>query len=649
MKHYYLLLILIGTFFFVACGDDDDDNAVAPVVESQILIAPLQIAANDRDTITFFLSTQPKSTHTWKMTSKPKWLNLSQEEGKIADNIIEIKGTINSEIVQVGHVEGLLSIMTDGAGMCQSRIEVFVNQYPEPSFEPQQLHFPVQSQQQYITIKNDGKGVLNGSIFSREDWIILSQNSVNIYPADSRNLTVYIDRRNQPIGTIEGDIIMYYNNYEDSVKVKVSADVPTIEHASAGIDTLRYGIKDTKQSFYLKNTGNTIFNFSLDSDANQLSCNPSSGTIPVNDSIKIEVNLNRKDLVSGINYFNLSINNSHNIEISKLPVNVIHIDESKWMIDGNVIDAEYNDKSKKLIVLTADPHKLLICNIEDKSIESIKINRTPKCLSVSPNGNYAVVGHNAAVSHLDLNSKTEIGYYTISKDCLDITLSDRNWAYFTANGNNYDGLFGINLSTGEEVKQNGGSYYSNGMVKIDPTGKFLLTNQGSSDFFKYDISKDSINFLYRSNYNQNINTGGDFWFAEDGERVFTKSKNVYRLSTTQEHDFKYAGILEGNTYINCVDHSTEANKICAAFVINDYYKPKVAETIRIYDASYLNFEKEIYLPKFSTPDGKGGYKFYRPDAKYCFFNNDDSKYIVVMQAEEGMPTLNTWAIYSGSL
>ncbi len=650
MKFYYLLFILFGILFFAACGDDDD-NSVAPVVESQIIMAPQQIAANDRDTITFYLSTQPKSSHTWQVTSKPKWLNLSQEEGKISENMIEIKGTINTEIVQTGHLSGILSIMSDGAGICSSQIEVYVNQYPDPVFEPESIHFNEQQMQQRLTIRNKGKGVLSGSIFSRNEWIVLSSNGLSIYPSDSRDITVYIDRSNQPLGTLEGELIMYYNNYEDSTKIKVTAEVPEIEQAVPGLDTLYFNINETTKSFYLKNVGNTQFNYSIGNESKALDCSPNSGSISVSDSVKIDVNAITSKLVSGVNNFNLEIKNSQNYTVSNLPVKVIHVDKSKWMIEGEVIDAEYNDKLEKLLILTADPHKLLICNTENKTMESIQINKTPKCLSVSPNGKYAVVGHNAAVSYLDLNNKTELGFYTVSVDCYDIVMSDRKWAYFTSSNSYNDGVFGLDLSTGLEKTQNGGSYYSQGMIKLDPTGQYLLTNQGSSssNLYKYDVSTDSIKFLYSSNYGQNVNTGGDFWYSEDGERVFTKSKNVYRLSTSQEHDFKYAGVLEGTGTLNCVDHSSESNKICAAFATNDYYSPKLAEKLRIFDANYLNFEKEINLPKFSIPDGNNGYKFFKPDAKYCFFNSDGTKYIVVMQAEEGMPTLDTWAIYSNSL
>jgi hypothetical protein len=345
------------------------------------------------------------------------------------------------------------------------------------------------------------------------------------------------------------------------------------------------------------------------------------------------------------------IKNSDGNTVKTIPVKVQHFKETKWLISGNVIDAEFSKSLNRLVIVTSEPNELRVCNTADNTMRTLALNKTPKCISISPDGKKAAVGYDGAMSYIDLNSVSEISYNTVAANAFDIVLTDNSWVYVTPWEDQWCNISCYNLQTGQETLSQG-TLYERTNIKLHPSGKYLYTAENGlspSDIEKYDIQNGTAKYLYDSPYHGDYPFSGNLWFMEDGTRLISRGKTVLKLSENKDSDLRYAGSINADGQIISLDHRASINKICAIMSQSYNYDPKPSNKISFFEATYLNFEKSITLPDFSVPDGKGGQKFFKSNAKYCFFNSDGSNYIVIMQAEEGMPTLDTWAIYSKKL
>ncbi len=647
MKFYLLIAALVAVFLITSCEDDD---SVAPIEKSQIIISPETISINDKDTAFFYLSLQPESSYHWEITSKPAWLHLSDMEGSISDKIIKLKATVNPDMLQTGYYSGILSILTDGAGVCKAQIDVYVQQYPQPLFAPELIQFDGDESEKQILVLNKGKGALNGVLSVADKWINLSHYSVSLAPDKSQHIQVSIDKRNLDIGSIESKVTLYYNNYTDSLTLPITADIKEHKEILIQMDTLRFDFSDEMKSFTIQNVGNVDYQWVLENSNKELECNQESGTIAKGTASKINVTVDRSNLVSGYNHFNLVIKNTLGLAVKILPVRVKHYLESKWSLSGYVEDAEYSKSLDRLVLVTSQPNELRICDTEKQTMTSVQLSKKPSCISISPNGKFAAVGHDAGITYFDLENKSIIAFHAITADCFDIVMSDDKWAYASrTNGKN--GLACINLETGEEYDSEGKNPDDGETIRLHPSGKYIYAaNQDlhPSDMNKYEIVDGKAKYLYNSSYHGEYPMDGNFWYIDNGQRLITKGKIALRTSDLEKYDLKYGGYLEHDGTLISLDYSFHVDRICAVFETSKNYNEKNSNVISIFHAAYLTFSKDIKLPDFAVPDGNSSFTFYKSETKFCFFNSEGSKFIVIMQAEEGFPSKDRWAIYTNS-
>jgi len=89
-----------------------------------------------------------------------------------------------------------------------------------------------------------------------------------------------------------------------------------------------------------------------------------------------------------------------------------------------IIDAEYSKGLERIISISASPNQL---HIYDPGIEQetvVNLPKAPVCVSVSPDGYYAAVGHDAWISYVDLRSSRFIVAIPVPADVFDIVLGE---------------------------------------------------------------------------------------------------------------------------------------------------------------------------------------------------------------------------------
>lgn len=401
--------------------------------------------------------------------------------------------------------------------------------------------------------------------------------------------------------------------------------------------TLYFGYFDESRSFLITNNGDVPFNWNWNdtSGTSYLTMSITSGSLPPGESQEVTVTVDRTAMVTEV--YNLATSISNDIGES-LPffAQVKNYKEDKWLIDGEIIDAEYNRSNDVIIAISESPYELRKLDPFTNSFESIVLNVRPTCVSVSQDGSHAVVGHNGSFTYVNLITMEIENNFPLTIDVYDIIIAPNNWVYATSNSG-YDKIKCINLANGQEV-ENTYDYHGNvgqyTKIKLHPSGDYIYSpsnNLTPERLSKYDIREGLIDFLYSTSIaNNDYEIGGDIWISEDGSKAFTKSRNVFALSENQDDDMVYDGMLYGDDKIQTLDYSVNANRI---YVILDTpinsptYSP--SNKIHRHGVNYF-FMTEFEIPDYAVAVSDELF-FYTARGHFGFFNSDGTKFFTIVK------------------
>jgi hypothetical protein len=100
-----------------------------------------------------------------------------------------------------------------------------------------------------------------------------------------------------------------------------------------------------------------------------------------------------------------------------------------------VIDAEYSKLLNKIIAVASQPsNQLHIYDPVTETDTTVNLNLVPTCVSVSPDGLYAAVGHNAWISYVNLSTGTLVKTVAVTADVFDVVLADNEYGTFVISG-----------------------------------------------------------------------------------------------------------------------------------------------------------------------------------------------------------------------
>jgi len=155
-----------------------------------------------------------------------------------------------------------------------------------------------------------------------------------------------------------------------------------------------------------------------------------------------------------------------------------------------------------------------------------------------------------------------------------------------------------------------------------------------------NIQNETADYLYNS---FDSNTNGNFWFSEDGQRIFTVSTKIYRTSETKANDMVYSGKIESANPIFWADHSAAANKV---FVITSgtWFGEPTSSRVDVFNGTYLNYLSSYPLEQFFVPSNQTGGKLVNAEGRFVFANQSGTKIYTIVQAGKDSGLLNDWAI-----
>lgn len=482
-------------------------------------------------------------------------------------------------------------------------------------------------------------------ITSYPNWIKLSSTS-GIIVKDLNNIQISSDFTAYSPGIYEGKIDIMSTSGNKSVYVKGFVG----EQLAYSIpDSLIFSVFGVNNGVSIKNEGNISLNYSITTSNNFISTTSTTGTVSVGQQSNIVFIVNRTNMKTG--KYNSQIYLNINNKLDTINVSIENFKEQKNMLTTDVVDAEYSKVKDMLVFVSSTPSKINIYNASLGTISSIDLIYTPTCVSVSSDGNTAIVGHDGYITYVDLINKKIIKTFSVSCNALDIVLGNNKWAYIFPKVDQWEYMrcIKVDLSNDNEVLQTGNFIYAGTKAKLHPSGKFIYgTNNGlsPSDIEKYDIQNGGAKYLYDSPYHGDYPISGDLWFSEDGLRVFTRGKTVLKTSEIKEQDMLYNGSISlesTSSRIMCLDHSSVKNNLYIISSSDDYWTNSNKPFVYVYNSNNLVYKSKYELEKYLVLDNKGGGNFYEAEPYFAFSNSNGGSLIVLTKAK-GSGLVNEWAI-----
>lgn len=311
-----------------------------------------------------------------------------------------------------------------------------------------------------------------------------------------------------------------------------------------------------------------------------------------------------------------------------------------------VLDAEFSASANRIVTISADPARLNVIEPATQAVKSVTLPLTPLHVSVNPAGTHAAVSHDGHVSLVELATPSIVKTVTIPTTGGDIVLNGRNVAYVFPRSDQWVNVHSINLTTGVRGTSPYPGPYANARIRLHPSGDWIYSASNGlspSDIEKYDARTDTAKRMYDSPYHGDYAMNGNLWISGDGSRIFVRAGNVFRASTAQSEDMRYAGALSGATTVNWVVHRDATSRVyvLGAPASSTPWDPAtiVVTEVRSYEPQFLGFQGTARLPKFTA-----GSTDYQSEGHYAFASADGTKLYVLVRAPGSSGLQNDWGV-----
>jgi len=621
--------------FFYGINSCESDNQSS---NYKIIVSPEKLVISDYDSIVkLYISTQPGFKTKFTFEEMPEWITVSAMNGSLNGGIYEIGINPKADTLKQGIYNGKLKIRTTENKIFEISVSLSVKLIPRLKTNLTQLLFSSEISELDISLQNVGSGYLNWSVVNLPDWLSISQNQGYLFGDENVSVKVKVNKQKLDPNTYISSLVFFATNSQ-TITIPVTVVVPDIYSIETTKKNVIFDYFQDDNEIILKNTGNQSISWSSNFE-NYYSLSPSTGSLSKGDSTKIRIVLNRTGLQTATYTSDIvfrAINTTFTLSTS-----VKNFTGTKKVFNFKIIDAEFCEKTNKIITVSANPNTLSIIDPLTNTIETVALNLTPTCVSINKLNTKAVVGHKGKMSLIDLTNKKLEKEYDILCEPLDILLSSSDWVYICPGfyGESNTKIHCLDLSTGKTTLSTFKSLYFTNMIyaRLDPTEKYLYGisyNSFPSDLHKFDISNGVADYLYDSPYHGDHEMSDNLWLTEDGDKIFTKGNSVFKTSTIKDNDLIYTGNLSNSYSINSLFHSKINNKV---FVVNS--NNNIAYS---YNYSTLTSSNQYPLENFLVKTNGTSGTLISATGKFIFVNNSGTDAYVLTQSASN----DVWALQS---
>ncbi len=312
------------------------------------------------------------------------------------------------------------------------------------------------------------------------------------------------------------------------------------------------------------------------------------------------------------------------------------------------ITEQYSSSRDRIIMITTNPDQLHIYDPATQADLPVNLPKVPNALAVSPDGNYAAVGHDSLVSYVSLASASVLKTVVVSAVVKNIVLGT-NYAWV------FPGLITINLNSGTVVSSSSTSavfysyYGTNGVLNASGTAVYVSADGSSpNDMARIDVSAGPPGASKSWPYHGDYADCSPYWLSADGTRIYTGCGTVVHSSNDPNLDMYYAGTLPVASFPLAGLAEAPNLKLVAAIPSTYAFNPNpptnLDTQVQLFSSDYLNPAGTLTLSPFVTPVGS-----FASHGKAVFFNKDGSRLYVVVQADATANTANNFAVQTINL
>jgi hypothetical protein len=307
-------------------------------------------------------------------------------------------------------------------------------------------------------------------------------------------------------------------------------------------------------------------------------------------------------------------------------------------ISGKVTDAEYNNESGIMLICTDSPNSLILFNTLLNTTNTIALDKTPTCISMSDDGHKAVIGYSvSSVSYFDVENQIITANYQIDCSPFDIVLGDNGWCYITPTVDQWVKFRSLNLATGVLVVGNNQSMvYEKTIIGKIPGKPYLIgsrTTLSPSGLLIFDVTRgiasDTITYYHTSI--------GKFCISSDGTKLYDSYRNVYNMPPYdyQFHPFAPPVFGQIQPQLNYISAFEECQSTSSLFVASSYYtySSGYSSLIEQFSTSNLNKIKTYNLSPVALTEN-GIRTHYETTAGYIFVNKQGTTMYAIKNLKE---------------
>lgn len=324
-------------------------------------------------------------------------------------------------------------------------------------------------------------------------------------------------------------------------------------------------------------------------------------------------------------------------EAGLTPINVL----SRQTLAHDVIDAEYSKTLDAIVMVSSWPVNALYILDPATGIERQQLLvKVPTAVSIAPDGTHAAVGHDALITHVDLNAVGTVQVATrllnVSTGVFDLVLDGRGRVHAFPVSDQWVDLHTVDVLTNTETLVQG-LIRAGTRARLHPSGDAIYTADNGlspSDIARIDVSTDPPTYAYDSPYHGDYAMCGDVWPSQDGATLYTRCGNVFRSSVVRAQDMRYAGSFQlsgggmnSPFVIQSLSHSQLKQQV--ALIEHDPFActsnvgaGNCHYHLNVYESSFLNRQSIESIPPMTVAGSdypqRGLFVFHRADGNRKF-------------------------------
>jgi hypothetical protein len=288
-----------------------------------------------------------------------------------------------------------------------------------------------------------------------------------------------------------------------------------------------------------------------------------------------------------------------------------------------VTSAAYSKTLDKLILTASSPSELHVYDARTQSDQMVALPAPPLSLVLSPDGNYAAVGHDGWISYVDLRTPAMTSIYPVSFGTRSLLLTSSRIYGFNPGVNPTS----IQLSDASTATLSG-SDGTSGKLSVD--GRFVYID--GPMLSKWAVSDGSITTPL---YSRPVNTCGLFWLTEDGRRMITSCGRTYHTSSNPFEDLQASGSLSTLTSVLSADQST----ITQSIAVLPFGDGQGSTQVGLYDNADPAFLGNIPLPPLTLDSDS-----YPVFGRFVSWNRDGNKVVVLVKVDDSLERASPFAV-----